>query len=103
MGAENFRQANPPYYWWHNIFQKVRGLAGLTYNSFPVILAAFDPCMYFTKLKQWKISYFIDTYTPQLVLLYDTTAELPYFFALIFTPQSALGITKQAMMPPFKH
>ena len=42
-------------------------------------------------------------HTPQLVLLYDTTAELPYFFALIFTPQSALGITKQAMMPPFKH
>jgi hypothetical protein len=42
--------------------------------------------------------------TPQLVLLYDITAELPYFFALIFTPQSALGITKLAMMPPsFKH
>ena len=57
MGAaENFRQAKPPYYWWHNIFRKNPGkfvcLASLAYNSFPVSLAAFDPCMYFTKLKQ---------------------------------------------------
>ena len=49
------------------------------------------------------VEVFYHSTIPQLVLLYDTTAELPYFFALIFTPQSALGITKQAMMPPFKH